>query len=194
MRPWLSKFPICTALTPTVEACAALPDFKPTIRGGDGNGVQFCGYFWPFYVPQITVLIFALDFVGHWPASNTVIVSHQGTDPTQLSVKQFRPPRRLAHKRNRLSLLTDLDFIPVALDPKQFPGIPDTVKVHEGFRAAHYDTATAILNETQRIIAEKGSKQVVLVRPLPPPRAPLPLMWARRSGTRSAARSQSSTH
>ena len=46
-----------------------------------------CPVLWvhqPFYVPRTTVLIPATDFVGHWPASNTVIVSHQGTDPTQV--------------------------------------------------------------------------------------------------------------
>ncbi|KAI0311772.1 lipase class 3 family protein [Amylostereum chailletii] len=49
------------------EACSALPGFQPTLTGGDGNSVQ---YF----------------FVGYWPEQNTVVVAHQGTDPTELYV------------------------------------------------------------------------------------------------------------
>jgi hypothetical protein len=49
------------------------------------------------------------------------------------------------------------------LDQARFPGAPDNVKIHQGFRDAHYDTALDILNETQRLIATKGSDNVVLV-------------------------------
>jgi hypothetical protein len=62
-----------------------------------------------------------------------------------------------------LSLLTDIDFLPVSLDQTRFPGAPSNVKIHQGFRDAHYDTAVPILNETKRLIAEKGSDNVVLV-------------------------------
>ncbi|KAG7098662.1 hypothetical protein E1B28_000578 [Marasmius oreades] len=47
------------------EACAAIPDFKPTLVDGDGNLVQ--DY-----------------FVGFWPEKLAVVVTHQGTDPTKM--------------------------------------------------------------------------------------------------------------
>jgi hypothetical protein len=109
------------------EACDALPGFQPTLNGGDGNGVQFF-------------------FVGYYPKDNSVVVAHEGTDPTKL-----------------LSLLTDIDFIPSSLDQARFPGAPADVKVHKGFRDAHYDTALPVLNETKRLIAEKGADKVLLI-------------------------------
>jgi len=45
--------------------CQANPDFVPIATGGDGSSVQY----W---------------FVGYNPSSQEVIVSHQGTDPSQL--------------------------------------------------------------------------------------------------------------
>jgi hypothetical protein len=65
--------------------------------------------------------------------------------------------------RFSLSLLTDIDFLPVSLDQTRFPGAPSNIKIHQGFRDAHYDTAIPILNETNRLIAEKGGDNVVLV-------------------------------
>jgi hypothetical protein len=65
-----------------------------------------------------------------------------------------------------LSLLTDIDFLPVSLDATRFPGAPSDIKIHQGFRDAHYDTALPILNETQRLIKAKGADNVVLVRSL----------------------------
>ncbi|KAH9985066.1 alpha/beta-hydrolase [Russula compacta] len=47
------------------DACDAVPDFVPTLIGGDGDGTQF------FYV-------------GFWPAKSAVVVAHQGTDPLKL--------------------------------------------------------------------------------------------------------------
>ncbi|KAH9979970.1 alpha beta-hydrolase [Lactifluus volemus] len=46
-------------------ACRAVPDFVPTLTGGDGDDMQF------FYV-------------GYWPTQSTVVVSHQGTDTTKI--------------------------------------------------------------------------------------------------------------
>jgi hypothetical protein len=45
--------------------CQANPGFVPIATGGDGSSVQY----W---------------FVGYNPSSQEVIVSHQGTDPSQL--------------------------------------------------------------------------------------------------------------
>ncbi|KAH8978644.1 alpha/beta-hydrolase [Lactarius hatsudake] len=47
------------------DACNAVPDFTPTLRGGDGHATQY------FYV-------------GFWPAQSAVVVAHQGTDPSKL--------------------------------------------------------------------------------------------------------------
>ncbi|EIN13713.1 alpha/beta-hydrolase [Punctularia strigosozonata HHB-11173 SS5] len=111
------------------EACDANPGFNATLTGGDGNGVQFF-------------------FVGFWPEGKSVVVAHQGTDPTKF-----------------LSLLTDIEFAPVQLDPTVFPGIPnDTdVRVHDGFRNAHYDTANQILTETKRLLDVNQAKSVILI-------------------------------
>ncbi|KAH8976634.1 alpha/beta-hydrolase [Lactarius akahatsu] len=47
------------------DACKAVPDFTPTLTGGDGHATQY------FYV-------------GFWPAQSAVVVAHQGTDPSEL--------------------------------------------------------------------------------------------------------------
>ncbi|KAF5340885.1 hypothetical protein D9758_012176 [Tetrapyrgos nigripes] len=46
-------------------ACNALPDFVPTLVGGDGNLIQ--NY-----------------YVGYWESRQAIVVGHEGTDPTQL--------------------------------------------------------------------------------------------------------------
>ncbi|GLB37517.1 putative alpha beta-hydrolase [Lyophyllum shimeji] len=89
-------------------ACASLPGFQPTLVGGDGNLVQ-------------------IYFVGYWPAQDSVVVAHQGTDPTML-----------------LSVLTDANIVKGSLDKKLFPGIPSNVQVHSGFRDAHARTAVKV--------------------------------------------------
>jgi hypothetical protein len=109
------------------EACNAIPGFQPTLTGGDGNEVQ-------------------LFFVGYWPSQKTVVVSHQGTDPTQF-----------------LSDLTDIDIFQGGLSSSIFPGTPNNVQVHEGFRDEHAKTAPAILAETKRLISAKGATSVTLV-------------------------------
>lgn len=66
-----------------IEACEALPGFESTLTGGDGNDIQLCtGNI--FQSSFRCLIYFNLDFVGYWPQHNTVVVSHEGTDPTQL--------------------------------------------------------------------------------------------------------------
>jgi hypothetical protein len=48
------------------------------------------------------------------------------------------------------------------LDDTLFPGAPQDIEVHEGFRNAQHDTAGAIMNETTRLIAAKGADNVVI--------------------------------
>ncbi|KAH8104577.1 alpha/beta-hydrolase [Cristinia sonorae] len=109
------------------EACRANSGFQPTLTGGDGNDVQ-------------------LFFVGYWPSQNSVVVAHQGTDPTQF-----------------LSVLTDASILQRNLDPGLFPGVPSSVFIHGGFADAHAETAPAILAETKRLIATKGATSVTLI-------------------------------
>ncbi|KAF8161184.1 alpha/beta-hydrolase [Crassisporium funariophilum] len=109
------------------EACDALPGFQPTVVGGDGNDVQ-------------------IFFVGFWPAQNSIVVVHEGTDPTQL-----------------LSDLTDVDILMGSLDSTLFPGVASSVQVHEGFRDEHEQTAATILKEVKRLMTTTGSKSVVTI-------------------------------
>ena len=71
------------------EACSAIPGFQPALTGGDGDSVPFCEY--PDICTLSVDLILTPDFlvfVGYWPQQNSVIISHEGTDPTQLCVSQ----------------------------------------------------------------------------------------------------------
>ncbi|KAF9241189.1 Alpha/Beta hydrolase protein [Melanogaster broomeanus] len=109
------------------EACEAVPGFKVSLTGGDGNSIQYY-------------------YVGYWPSENSVVVAHQGTDPTQL-----------------LSDLTDVDIAMENLDPTLFPGVDNSVEVHSGFANEHAQTATIILNEVKSLISQYGAASVTLV-------------------------------
>ncbi|KAJ7928052.1 Alpha/Beta hydrolase protein [Mycena leptocephala] len=109
------------------EACDANPDFQATLAGGMGNAVQFF-------------------FVGYYPKSNSVIVSHQGTDPVKL-----------------MSDLTDLNVLKGELNSTLFPGAPAGLEIHSGFRDEHALTADEIRTEVERLIAKEGANQVTVV-------------------------------
>ncbi|KAF7370989.1 Lipase [Mycena sanguinolenta] len=106
--------------------CNANPGFHPIASGGDGDGVQF----W---------------FVGVDENLGTVIVSHQGTDPTEI-----------------LSLATDIGIFQGTLDPTLFPGVSSSVGVHEGFRDEHAKTATDVLAAVQTALSQFGVKKVTM--------------------------------
>lgn len=77
--------PASTASWSCGQACSANTGFVPSISGGDGNGVQFCKNL--YFALQVVIQVFNFDclgYVGYWPTQNTVVVAHQGTDPTQL--------------------------------------------------------------------------------------------------------------
>ncbi|KAF5348060.1 hypothetical protein D9758_010002 [Tetrapyrgos nigripes] len=107
--------------------CKANADFIPTASGGNGGSVQF----W---------------FVGYSPSLDTVIISHQGTDPTEFE-----------------SLLTDADFFLDTLDPTLFPGVPKGVEIHNGFGEAHKDTAQSVLSAVQTTLSRHQTSKVTLV-------------------------------
>jgi hypothetical protein len=71
------------------------------------------------------------------------------------------PAYRVLH---RLSVLTDLRFHFMALDPVLFPDIPSGIKVHSGFAIEHKKTASRILTEVERLMDEYSSTHVILVR------------------------------
>ena len=63
-----------------------------------------------------------------------------------------------------MSVLTDLHFHFMALDPVLFPDLPRGIKVHSGFAIEHMKTANQILTEVGRLMDEYSSTQVILVR------------------------------
>ncbi|KAJ3838781.1 Alpha/Beta hydrolase protein [Lentinula raphanica] len=109
------------------EACQANADFEVAFVGGDGDDIQ--NY-----------------FVGYSPSLGAIIVTHEGTDPTQLE-----------------SDLTDID-IPLAKPSNAlFPGISLSVEVHSGFLNEHALSARSILAEVDSLMASKGVNKIVAV-------------------------------
>ncbi|KIK91263.1 hypothetical protein PAXRUDRAFT_639687 [Paxillus rubicundulus Ve08.2h10] len=107
--------------------CAANAGFNPVAAGGDGASVQY----W---------------FVGYDPSLNTVIVSHEGTDPSQI-----------------VPLVTDANFFLTNLNSTLFPGISSSIKVHDGFRAAQESTATNVLAAVQTAMSRYSTTSVTMV-------------------------------
>ncbi|KAF8595786.1 alpha/beta-hydrolase [Ceratobasidium sp. AG-I] len=115
---------VTTAWSCSKSACKRIPGFVPYATGGDGNAVP-------------------LWYVGWWPSASSVVVAHEGTDPTQF-----------------LSLLTDASALFGTVNPTLFPGLPSTISVHSGFRDAHAASAVAVLTTVKKILAEKGATKV----------------------------------
>ncbi|KAF8345922.1 Alpha/Beta hydrolase protein [Amanita rubescens] len=109
------------------QACAALSGFQPTLVGGNGDSIP-------------------IFFVGYWPEQSSVVVAHEGTDPTKL-----------------LSLLTDADFIMIPLDPTLFPGVSSSALAHQGFLDAQAETAPQILAEVRSLLSQHNTNSLTLV-------------------------------
>ncbi|KAI6041883.1 Alpha/Beta hydrolase protein [Pisolithus marmoratus] len=107
--------------------CKANSDFVPIASGGNGDSVQY----W---------------YVGYDPSLSTVIVAHQGTDPSKL-----------------LPLITDANFFLTHLDSSLFPGIPSDIEVHDGFKDAQASTASEVLTAVQTTMSKYGITTVTLV-------------------------------
>ncbi|OAX37649.1 alpha/beta-hydrolase, partial [Rhizopogon vinicolor AM-OR11-026] len=107
--------------------CDANPNFKPVASGGNGDSVQY----W---------------FVGYDPNLQTVIVSHQGTNPSKI-----------------LPLVTDGNFFLTNLDSTLFPGISSNIKVHNGFRNAQASTATDVLAAVESAMSTYRVTSVTMV-------------------------------
>jgi len=106
--------------------CEANPTFEPVASGGDGDDTQY----W---------------FVGYDPTLETVIVSHQGTDPEEI-----------------LPLVTDADIVLINLDSSLFPGLSSSIEVHSGFADAQASTATDVLAAVQTTMSRYGTSHVTV--------------------------------
>lgn len=107
--------------------CNALQGFIPTASGGDGDDVQF----W---------------FVGYYPALKSVLVVHQGTDPSQFE-----------------ALVNDADVELNPLDTTLFPGVSSDVEVHSGFSGIHAATASTVLSAVQKTLEAHKASRVATV-------------------------------
>ncbi|KAJ7623646.1 Alpha/Beta hydrolase protein [Roridomyces roridus] len=107
--------------------CDANPGFQPVASGGDGNAIQF----W---------------YVGVDKALGTVIVAHQGTDPSQI-----------------LSVVTDGNVGFENLNSTLFPGLPSGIQAHSGFANEQAQTATQVLAAVQSALSSSGLKKVTIV-------------------------------
>ncbi|CCO31160.1 Lipase [Rhizoctonia solani AG-1 IB] len=85
-------------------------------------------------------------YVGWWPSGSSVVVAHEGTDPTQF-----------------LSVLTDANALFGSLSTSLFPGVSSAVQVHSGFRDAHAATAAQILAAVKKVMAERSTTKVTTV-------------------------------
>ncbi|THG96561.1 hypothetical protein EW026_g5293 [Hermanssonia centrifuga] len=123
----LRTFTTSTAMNTSMKYGKANPTFKPVASGGDGSSTQF----W---------------FVGYDSALQTVIVSHQGTDPSEIE-----------------PLLTDGDVSLTTLDSSLFPGISSSVEVHKGFAAAQSQAAPQILSAVNAALSQYAANHVTIV-------------------------------
>ncbi|KAG8793992.1 hypothetical protein FRC12_000956 [Ceratobasidium sp. 428] len=118
----------CSAATTwTCTHCKSLPGFVVYATGGDGDAVPK----W---------------YVGWWPTQSTVVVGHQGTDPSKFE-----------------SVLNDAEAVRSSLDPTLFPGVPSTVHAHDGFQGAHKASATQVLAAVKKALADHAGTKVLAV-------------------------------
>ncbi|KAG8906414.1 hypothetical protein FRB99_006916 [Tulasnella sp. 403] len=85
-------------------------------------------------------------FVGYLPSMRSAVVAHQGTNFDNLQ-----------------SVLTDFRFWPTTLDPTLFPGLPNGISVHSGFKDMHTSSASEILETVTKIIQQEKTTQVVMI-------------------------------
>ncbi|EIW87351.1 lipase [Coniophora puteana RWD-64-598 SS2] len=87
-------------------------------------------------------------YVGYDPALNEIIVAHQGTNPSKFE-----------------SLLTDGEFVLEQLNDNSilFPGLPDSIETHDGFKKAQADTAADVLAAVQEGMSQYSTNAVTLV-------------------------------
>ncbi|EDR14463.1 uncharacterized protein LACBIDRAFT_305038 [Laccaria bicolor S238N-H82] len=107
--------------------CDANTAFQPIAAGGDGSKIQF----W---------------YVGIDLSLKTVIVGHQGTDPSKIA-----------------PLLTDANFFLKPLNETFFPGLNSAIKIHNQFGDQHWKTMSQILSATRAALQKSNLTQVTLI-------------------------------
>ncbi|TFY56839.1 hypothetical protein EVJ58_g7393 [Rhodofomes roseus] len=107
--------------------CEANSNFEPVASGGNGDSTQY----W---------------FVGYDPNLDTVVVSHQGTDPEDI-----------------LPLITDGDAVLTNLDSSLFPGVSSDIEVHQGFADAQSSTASDVLSAVQKTMSQYSTSNIAVV-------------------------------
>jgi len=108
------------------NATAALPTVEMLLTGGDGG-----------VTPRF--------FVGHDPASQSIVVAHEGTESD-----------------NILSIINDAEFAKVPLDQAFFPGASSDIETHQGFSLTFARTATDILGAVTKGLADKNVNSVIV--------------------------------
>ncbi|KAG8883892.1 hypothetical protein FRB97_005730 [Tulasnella sp. 331] len=124
---WFAAATYCTnggAWAACGSTCAANSDFVQYAAGGDGDSVPH----W---------------YVGWSPSLGSIIVAHQGTDPTEF-----------------YSDLTDVEVVQDELTTALFPGIPS---VHSGFLSAFESTATSVLAAVKALMTAHSTTKVTTV-------------------------------
>ncbi|KZT24979.1 alpha/beta-hydrolase [Neolentinus lepideus HHB14362 ss-1] len=128
---WYASAGYCAASTTQTWTCGsnceANSGFQPVASGGDGDSTQY----W---------------FVGYDPSLDTVIVSHQGTDPSEI-----------------LPLISDADIKKTTLDSTLFPGISSSIEVHSGFADAQAKAATDVLAAVETTLSTYNTTTVTTV-------------------------------
>ncbi|KAF5361732.1 hypothetical protein D9756_002149 [Leucocoprinus leucothites] len=109
-----------------VAKCLTNPQFTPVAAGGDGGVVQI----W---------------FVGYDPTLDSVIVSFQGTDVT-----------------NIVPVLTDADIFLTPLNPQLFPGISPGILTHNGIANAQSLSAAPVLSAVQTTMSRFNTSHVTI--------------------------------
>ncbi|KAH8833451.1 alpha/beta-hydrolase [Flagelloscypha sp. PMI_526] len=85
-------------------------------------------------------------FVGFDPDLQAVMVGHQGTD--------FSDPA---------SVFNDVKFLKSPLDANLFPGVPEGVEAHDGFKTAHARSAADVLNAVKTTMSTHSTNKIVTV-------------------------------
>ncbi|KIM31208.1 hypothetical protein M408DRAFT_15075 [Serendipita vermifera MAFF 305830] len=107
--------------------CKQLSGFKPVASGGDGGVVQY----W---------------FVGYYPATSSIVVVYQGTDPNKI-----------------VPLLTDANFTFATPSQSIFPGLTSGAQVHNGFYNAYALSQASVLAAVKQASTTYSTKKITVV-------------------------------
>jgi len=86
-----------------------------------------------------------LYFIAHDPATQSIVVAHQGTNSS-----------------NILSIVNDVQIELVGLNATRFPGADGNIKVDDGFQKTFERTADGVLSGVQAGLANKAVNKVVV--------------------------------